>query len=70
VARINQVIHTTASERGLTVARISAHFAPPWTGKFAPDHLHPTADGYLDWTRALLNAVPRLSWPGTDQQEN
>ena len=70
VARINQVIYTTASERGLTVARISAHFTPPWTGKFAPDHLHPTAAGYLDWTRALLSAVPQLSWPGAGQHEN
>lgn len=61
VTRINQVIHTAASERSLPVARVSAYFTPPWTGKFAPDHLHPSATGYDDWTRALLNAVPQLS---------
>ena len=58
VTHINQVIHAAAGERGLPAARLSAHFTPPWTGKFAPDHLHPSAAGYRYWTRALLSAIP------------
>jgi lysophospholipase L1-like esterase len=33
---------------------VSAHFQPPWTGKFASDCFHPSQDGYRDWTSALL----------------
>ncbi len=40
-------------------AEVSAHFLPPWTGKFASDCFHPSQDGYRDWARALLSAVPR-----------
>ena len=46
-----------AAARGLPVAEISAHFLPPWTGKFAPDCFHPSQDGYRDWSRALLFAL-------------
>ena len=38
----------------LPVAKVSTHFLPPWTGKFASDCFHPSQDGYRDWTRALL----------------
>ena len=58
VTRINQTIHQTAAARGLTVAEVSAHFLPPWTGKFAGDAFHPSQDGYRDWARALLAAIP------------
>jgi acyl-CoA thioesterase I len=58
VTRINQTIHQTAGVRGLAVAEISAHFLPPWTGKFAGDCFHPSQDGYRDWARALLAAIP------------
>jgi lysophospholipase L1-like esterase len=44
-------------ERGLPVARLSEHFTPPWTGKFAPDRFHPSTTGYRDWARALLTAI-------------
>jgi hypothetical protein len=44
---------------GLPVAEVSAHFLPPWSGKFAPDRFHPSQDGYRDWARALLATVPR-----------
>jgi acyl-CoA thioesterase I len=54
VARINRTIHEVAAARGLPVAEVSAHFRPPWTGKFAADCFHPSQDGYRDWTRALL----------------
>jgi hypothetical protein len=37
---------------------VSAHFTPPWTGTFSCDSFHPSQDGYRDWTRALLIAVP------------
>jgi lysophospholipase L1-like esterase len=57
VTRINRTIHEAAGARGLPVAEISAHFTPPWTGKFAPDCFHPSQAGYRDWTRALLAAI-------------
>jgi acyl-CoA thioesterase I len=58
VTRINQTIHQGALLRGLPVAEISAHFLPPWGGKFASDCFHPSQAGYRDWARALLTAVP------------
>jgi len=58
VARINRTIHQTALARGLPVAEVSAHFLPPWAGKFASDYFHPSQAGYRDWTRALLAAIP------------
>src|SRR5216683_4390930 len=57
VARINRTIHQAAAARGLPVAQVSAHFLPPWAGKFASDYFHPSQDGYRDWARALLAAV-------------
>ncbi len=57
VARINRTIHAAAAARGLPVARVSAHFLPPWAGKFASDYFHPSQDGYRDWARAVLTAV-------------
>jgi lysophospholipase L1-like esterase len=42
---------------GLPVAEVSAHFLPPWPGKFASDCFHPSQDGYRDWARALLAVV-------------
>lgn len=57
VNRINRTIRQAAAARGLPVAAISAHFTPPWTGKFASDCFHPSQDGYRDWARALLTAV-------------
>ncbi len=59
VTRINRTIHQAAAARGLPVAAVSAHFLPPWAGKFAPDSFHPSRDGYRDRARALLAAVPR-----------
>jgi acyl-CoA thioesterase I len=58
IARINRVIREVADERKLPVAEVSAHFTPPWTGKFSVDSFHPSQDGYRDWTRALLAAIP------------
>jgi acyl-CoA thioesterase I len=57
VARINRTIHQAANVRGLPVAEVSAHFTPPWGGKFASDYFHPSQEGYRDWARALLAAV-------------
>jgi acyl-CoA thioesterase-1 len=57
VMRINRTIHASAAARGLPVAEISAHFLPPWTGKFASDCFHPSQDGYRDWSQALLTTV-------------
>jgi acyl-CoA thioesterase-1 len=58
VRRINRTLHEAARARGLPVAEVSAHFLPPWTGKFASDSFHPSQAGYRDWTRALLAALP------------
>jgi acyl-CoA thioesterase I len=58
VARINRTIRQAASARGLPVAEVSAHFLPPWNGKFASDCFHPSQAGYRDWARALLDAIP------------
>lgn len=57
VLRINRTIHQGAAARGLPVAEVSAHFRPPWTGKFASDCFHPSQAGDRDWSRALLAAV-------------
>jgi lysophospholipase L1-like esterase len=57
VTRINRTIHQAAAARGLPVAEVSAHFLPPWSGKFASDCFHPSQDGYRDWARALLGVV-------------
>lgn len=58
ITRINRVIREVADERSLPVAEVSTQFIAPWTGKFACDNFHPSQDGYRDWTRALLAAVP------------
>ena len=61
ISRMNRVIHEVALQRDLPIAEISAHFTPPWAGKFSCDNFHPSQDGYRDWTRALLAAVPASS---------
>lgn len=58
VTRINRVIREVAATRQLPIAEVSAHFRGPWMGKFACDSFHPSQDGYRDWTRALLAALP------------
>jgi acyl-CoA thioesterase I len=58
VTRMNRIIHQAARARRLPVAEISAHFLPPWNGKFASDFFHPSQAGYRDWARALLAAIP------------
>jgi acyl-CoA thioesterase-1 len=58
ITRINRVIYDVARERDLPVAAISQQFTPPWTGKFSCDSFHPSQDGYRDWTRALVAALP------------
>ena len=61
VTRINRTIHQAAAARGLPVAEVSAHFLPPWPGKFASDRFHPSQHGYRDWARALLATLPPLA---------
>lgn len=58
ITRINRVIYEVAKDRGLPVAEVSGQFIPPWPGKFSSDSFHPSQDGYRDWTRALLAALP------------
>jgi lysophospholipase L1-like esterase len=45
VTRINRTIHQAAAARGLPVAEVSAHFVPPWAGKFATPARTATATG-------------------------
>ena len=59
-SRLGFFIYEVAMDRGLPVAEISAQFTPPWAGKFACDSFHPSQDGYRDWTRALLTALPSV----------
>ena len=63
VARINRTIHQAAAARGLPVAEVSAHFQPPWPGKFASDCFHPSQAGHRDWARALLATFDRVDVP-------
>src|ERR1700678_778027 len=65
ISRMNRVIHEVALQRDLPVAQVSAHFTPPWAGKFSWDNFHPSHDGYRDWTRALLAAVPATAVPAS-----
>jgi lysophospholipase L1-like esterase len=58
VAGINQLISTTATARGLTVAEVSRHARPPWRGMLAPDSFHPNNLGYRRHADALLAALP------------
>jgi acyl-CoA thioesterase-1 len=69
VTRINRTIHAAAAVRGLPVAVISAHFLPPWTGKFAPDCFHPSQAGYGDWSRALLAAITGPQAPAQSERQ-
>src|SRR4029077_2151174 len=55
--RITRPTHQAAAARGLPVAEVSAHFLPPWAGKFASDCFHPSQDGYRVCVRALLSTV-------------
>ncbi|MEU4608706.1 SGNH/GDSL hydrolase family protein [Kribbella sp. NPDC023972] len=58
VTGINQFISTTATGRGLPVARVSRHARPPWRGLLAPDSFHPNNLGYRRHADALLAALP------------
>jgi lysophospholipase L1-like esterase len=69
VTRINRTIHAAAAVRGLPVAAVSAHFLPPWTGKFAPDCFHPSQAGYRDWSRALLAAITGPQAPAQSERQ-
>jgi lysophospholipase L1-like esterase len=59
-ARVIQRAQRHVERRELVGRRreVSAHFTPPWSGKFASDYFHPSQEGYRDWARALLAAVP------------
>jgi hypothetical protein len=61
ITRINRVIQEVAIDRTLKVAEVSRHFTPPWAGKFSVDNFHPSQDGYRDWSRALVEALPMLA---------
>jgi lysophospholipase L1-like esterase len=65
ITRINRVIHEAAESRNLLVAEVSVQFRPPWPGKFAVDSFHPSQDGYRDWARALLTAIPVGAFRGS-----
>jgi len=58
VTRINQLISTTATGRGLPVAEVSRYARPPWRGLLAADSFHPNNLGYRRHADALLAALP------------
>jgi lysophospholipase L1-like esterase len=57
VPYVTRTIRQAAAARELPVAEVSAHFLPPWTGKFASDCFHPSPTGHRDWARALLSTM-------------
>lgn len=61
--RANRAIREGARARGLPVAGISAAFTAPWHGKLSADAFHPSQDGYRDWARALIAAIPAPAMP-------
>src|SRR5262249_21718161 len=58
VTRLNRALYAAAARHGIPIAYVSRHFTPPWAGKFGPDNFHPSADGYRDWSQAVLRAIP------------
>jgi lysophospholipase L1-like esterase len=63
-AAANSFLAREAGARGLTVADVWTHTAPPWHGKLAADRFHPGALGYADWAAAFAEALgPTLRGP-------
>ena len=54
---VNQFLAREAAARGLTVADVWRHTAPPWHGKLAADRFHPGALGYADWAAAFAEVL-------------
>jgi lysophospholipase L1-like esterase len=63
VSGINQLIGSTAAERGLPVAEVSRYARPPWRGLLAPDKFHPNNFGYRRHADALRAALPKKHLP-------
>ena len=58
ITRINRVIHEVARRTEPAGRRGERAVHRALGGKFSCDNFHPSQDGYRDWTRALLTAVP------------
>ncbi|CAN5560749.1 hypothetical protein BH20ACT2_BH20ACT2_13510 [soil metagenome] len=53
----NALIEAKAAERGLVVADVWSHTGPPWAGRYAADHFHPSDTGHKDWADAFTAAL-------------
>ena len=56
-AALNEVVRPAAAKRGMVVADVYSHTGPPWSGKLAADHFHPSDLGYADWTAAFAEVI-------------
>lgn len=67
----NGLIVGVSATRGLVVADVWRHTAPPWSGKFAADGFHPNDAGYRDWVAAFREALEGGSArPGGDRADS
>ena len=55
-ARVNDLVRSRATERGLRVADLWAHTGPPYRGLYA-DGFHPNDRGYVQWADAVWEAL-------------
>jgi lysophospholipase L1-like esterase len=62
-ARANALLRQEAERRGLTVADVWAHTGPPWGGRYAADHFHPSDLGHADWAAAFAEALGLATGP-------
>lgn len=57
-AEVNAFLAREVPARGLVLADVWVHTAPPWHGKLAADRFHPGALGYADWAAAFADVLP------------
>lgn len=62
-ARANAVLRREAERHGLAVADVWARTGPPWQGRYAADHFHPSDIGHGDWAAAFGEALGRAIGP-------
>lgn len=62
-ARANDVLRREADRHGMRVADVWSHTGPPWRGRYAPDHFHPSDLGHADRARAFAEALGLATSP-------
>lgn len=53
----NTLIEEQAAERSVVVADVWSRTGPPWAGRYAADHFHPSDAGHQDWADAFIAAL-------------